>query len=403
LRAVSELIDSMRAVVEPLAKLNRPPCSPGEKAAAEWIAERLTAAGARGVRTEAEPAWGPFPPTLTGVALASLLGTILTLRGRRLKGALLSAGALAGLADEIQNGPRVLRRAVRRQKTTTNVVAEVGDADADRTLVVLAHHDAAQTGFVFDQSWAKFLHARYPQLLAKPKNQPPQWWLGVAPTLLTLKAAVSPRKKGARLALLLGALATVTIADIARSPTVPGANDNLSAVAALVALAESTKERELEGIRILLVSCGAEESFQEGIRAYMARHGKDLPTEKTWFLNLDTIGSPHLVMLEGEGPIWMEDYCDPSFRDLVAASARSAGVELQRGTRARASTDAIIPSRAGYPTSNLVSAMPWRLPGNYHLMTDVPENLDYESIEDSVTIALEVAGALGRSDRRSNY
>lgn len=362
-----------------------------------WIADRLDSLGARDVRTEDEDAWGPFPPTLTGVAVAGLLGTGLVLRGRRFKGSLVSLAALAGLADEIQNGPRVLRRAVRRKKLTTNVIAEVGDVAADRTLVVLAHHDAAQTGFFFDQTWAKYLHNRFPTVLAAPKNQLPQWWLGVAPPLLTLRAALSPRKRGARLALLLGAIGAAAIADIARSPTVPGANDNLSAVAALAAVAKAFREHPLDGVRVLLVSCGAEESFQEGIRGFVARHRDDLPTDKTWFLTLDNVGSTDLLMLEGEGPIWMEDYCDPSFRDLVEKSAATAQVNLLRGARARASTDAVIPSRAGYPTAAIASVMPWRLPGNYHLMTDVPENLDYESVAGAARIALALAAELGEA------
>ena len=53
--------------------------------------------------------------------------------------------------------------------------------------------------------------------------------------------------------------------DIARSPIVPGANDNLTAVAALVALAERLREDPPAGLRVMLVSCGAEEVIQGGI------------------------------------------------------------------------------------------------------------------------------------------
>ena len=389
--------EALREVVTHLAAMERPPCSPGERLAAEWIFDRLKSAGARDVRIEEEPAWGPFPPTVTGLGVLGIVGTLLTLRGRRLRGAIAFAAALAGLADEIQNGPRVLRRLVRRQKKTANVVAEVGDPNAERTLVVLAHHDAAQTGVVFDQTWAKWLYKRYLELMKASKNQPPQWWLGVAPPLLTIRAALSLRKRGVRSALVLGALGTLVMADILRNPTVPGANDNLSAVAALVGIAEALKSEPMPGIRIVLASCGAEESFQEGIRAFMKRHGPGLPPGRTWFLNLDTVGSTHLVMLEGEGPIWMEDYTDPSFRDLVDGSARTAGVSLERGVRARASSDGVIPSRAGYPTATIVSVMPWRLPGNYHLMSDVPKNLDYESVADAARISLTVAKRLAEA------
>ena len=126
----------------------------------------------------------------------------------------------------------------------------------------------------------------------------------------------------------------------------------------------------------------------------MVRHRDDLDAGRTWFLNLDTVGSPHLVLLEGEGPVWMERYADPSFRDLVARCARDAGIPLERGITARASTDGIIPSRAGHPTATLVSLMPWRLPGNYHLMSDLPENIEYSAVGDAARLAYVTAREL---------
>ena len=386
--------DTLREVVETLAELERPPCSVGEREAALWLEQRFRKAGCHEVVVEEEPAWGSFPPTVTAIGVLGTIGAGLVLKGGRKSGALLSLLSLAGLLDEIENGPRILRRMIRRPKRTTNAVAYAGDASADRTLVVLGHHDAAQTGIIFDQSWAKALHKRVPELMESGKGLPPQWWLGVAPGLLSLGAALSGRRRPARVALVLAVLGTALIADILRSPTVPGANDNLSGVAVLVALAEALQTQPIDGLRVLLASCGAEESFQEGIRAFMVRHRRELVPGRTWFLNYDTVGSPNLVLLEGEGPVWMEDYCDPSFRDLVERCARNNEIPVRRGIRARASTDGIIPSRAGHPTASFISFMPWGMPGNYHLMSDVPRNLDYEAITRSVKLGHAIAREL---------
>src|SRR5438477_112152 len=145
-------------------------------------------------------------------------------------------------------------------------------------------------------------------------------------------AAAAARRAGfARAALATGALGTALVADIWRNATVPGANDNLSGVAALVALAEELRERPVEGVRVLLVSCGAEETLQDGVRAFIARHRHELPVERTWVINLDPVGSPHLVMLEAEGPVWMESYTGPWLRDLIASCAELEGIELERG------------------------------------------------------------------------
>ena len=383
----------LREVIEKLAPIERPPCSDGERHAAAWIADRLRDAGCD-VSVEHEVAWGPWPPNLTTLGVIGMLGALMVMFKRRLKGLLYAAVALAGLIDEVQNGPRVFRRFVRSKKRTVNVVATTGDKAATKTLVVHAHHDAAQTGVFFDQGWAMTLHQLKPDLISKRKNQIPQWWLGVAPPVLTMLSAITHWRRPARWAFGLGALGTSTVANIMRSPTVPGANDNLSGVAVLVGLAEALEEKPIDGLRVILVSAGAEESFQEGIRAYMERHRDELDPGTTWFLNVDTVGSPHLVMLDGEGPVWMEDYTAPTFRALISECAVEKGIDLEAGVRARASTDGIIPSRAGYPAATLVSVMPWRLPGNYHLMTDTPGNVEYSSVVDAIRLAHAVGERL---------
>ncbi len=112
------------------------------------------------------------------------------------------------------------------------------------------------------------------------------------------------------------------------------------------------------------------------------------------FVNLDTVGSPHLVLLEAEGPVRMEEYTGPWLRDLFAARADSLGIPLHRGYRARASTDSVIPSRAGYPTATLVSMTDWLAPANYHLPSDIPANLDYSTVVATTRLVYDVALAL---------
>ncbi len=406
----------LREVVETLAVLDRTPCSPGERQAAEWLAERLRAVDGVQVALEDEPSWGTFPPTAIGLGLVGLLAAALVLRDRRMSGALLAAATLAGIVDEAQNGPRILRRLVRRRRTTVNLIARaggwdageaggnggarsVGEQDGDErgqpgTLVVLAHHDAPQTGLLFDQTLQRRVHELAPHLLERVKKPPPQWWIGLAGPMCTIVAALGRRRRLARAGLAIGALGAALVADVWRNPTVPGANDNLSGVAALVALAELLRECPVAGVRVMLVSCGAEETLQDGVRAFLARHRRELQSGRTWFVNLDTVGSPHLAMLEGEGPVWMEDYAGPWLRDLIAARAQLLDIDLERGFRARASTDSVIPSRAGYPIATLVSITDWRSPANYHLPSDIPANLDYSTVADATRLAHELARAL---------
>ncbi len=385
--------DTLREVVFTLAAMHRPPCSPGEREAAEWLAGRLEEAGAASVALEDEPSWGPFPPLVTSLGVAAGAGGLLTLRGRRWSGACLSVLAALGLADEIQNGPRLFRRAVRPEQRTVNVVARASDPDASRTLVLLAHHDAAQTGFIFDQTAIRTFHEHFPTVIPRIKTQPPLWWPGFASTALTVLSALTGSRGPAKVGALIGFTAAAAVADIWRSQTVPGANDNLTACAVLVALAEMLRERPAENLRVWLVSAGAEETFQDGIRAFMARHESELDRATTSFLCLDTIGSPRLMMLEGEGPMWMEHY-DSQLRETVARVAERNSLALERGFRARASTDAIIPTRYGYPTANLSSVNDYHNLSNYHLPTDTAENVDYSTVAEAARVAYALAAEL---------
>jgi hypothetical protein len=166
---------------------------------------------------------------------------------------------------------------------------------------------------------------------------------------------------------------------------VPGANDNLSAVGVLIAVAAALQERPLEGLRVLLLSTGSEESFSEGMQAFGERHFPELDRERTEFLCLECLGGPNLVVLEGEGMLKMRDYPE-RMRDALAEAAADAGVGIQRGIRTVAATDGIIALRAGYPIVTLASVTDVKLPLNYHWPSDVPEGLCWDTIEDAIAV-----------------
>lgn len=389
-------LDELRATVARLAALDRTSASAGEHEAAGWIAERLREAGCA-VEVDEETAYRGYARSLAGQSAIGAAGAALATSHRprlRALGGALGLLAAAGVVEEVSNGPQLFRRLTMRRRPTQNVVGVAGDPGAPRTLVVLAHHDAASTGLVFDQRGHRAFAARFPGVVERIDTSLPLWWPVAAGPLLGAVGAACGRPGVARAGAVLSAASVLTFVDIERSPTVPGANDNLTAVAALLVLARGLRERPVTGLRVLLVSCGAEESLQGGIRAFAARRFPGLDPATTLVLNLDTIGSPHLVMLEGEGPFVMEDYTDPAWRDRVAAVAERIGVPLRRGMRARTSTDSVIPSRAGYPTATLASVDDTKALSNYHLMSDTAENVDYRTVAQATAVADALAREL---------
>jgi peptidase M28-like protein len=385
---------SLRETIEHLARLERPPCSPGERKAAEWIAERLRGAGAE-TRIEAEDVHGTFTSPLGGLAAIAAAGGLAVLRGGRRIGALAGAFAAAGMWEDLGGGRRRLFRRLLPRGTAHNVVAETGDRDTERTLVIHAHHDAARTSFLFDQRGVRALWKTFPRLLARLDRWPPLMGLVIGGPALVALGSLTGRRRPTLTGTVLAAGTAAVMADMQRNDVVPGANDNLTGVAALLELAP--KLRDLRGLRVLLVSTGAEEANQEGMLAFARRHFPALPREQTTFLCLDTIGSPRLVLIEGEGFLRMRPYPDAA-KELVAAVAREHQVELRRGLFFTFATDGLVPLREGYQVASIGSVNEFLVPDNYHSPTDTPDRVDYEAVAGAVRLAQGVAERLaGRS------
>jgi hypothetical protein len=390
--------DALYADVAALARMDRLPCSPGEAEAAEWIAQRLRSYGAD-VAIDEELVHGTYFTPLgvfTGVAAA---GGIAVLAGRRQLGGLVAATCAAGLWQDLSGGPRrALRRLLKRQKTT-NVVASIGSPDAEHTFVVHAHHDAARTSFIFDDTVAKFVMDHLPFLMSGRDRWPPLMalvWGG--PAAIAASALTGGRKTAAFGTLVAGATAGV-MAHMSRQPVVPGANDNLSSVAVLLEVARRLRDGggPPDGVRVILLSAGAEEANQEGMLAFGRRHFPRLSPERTSFLCLETVGSPELVLIEGEGFLKMFEY--PShMKERVAAAAHDAGVRLRRGMRLTFATDGLVPLRQGYEAASIGSITEHLLPANYHWPTDVAENLDYGTVQDAAEIVMATISRSGNGE-----
>jgi hypothetical protein len=377
-------ISRLRATVEHLAGLERPSASEGERRAAEWIRDQLAALGAQ-ARIEEERAHGTYwVPLGLMTAAAGLAGRRARSRRSRAVAAVVGATAAAGVADDVSGGPHVFRRAL-PQRTTYNVVAEAGDAHAERTLVLVAHHDAAHGGAVFTPSLQTWVADRFPSWFERRQTSPRVMAVVAGgPALVALGAltASEPLRTAGTVLSLGSALA---FADIAARNVVPGANDNLSGVAVLLELARAVREAPVRGVRLLLVSTGSEESFMEGMRGFARRHFGSLARESTEVICVDTVGSPELVLIEGEGMLAMRDYT-PELRDRLAALARRSGIQLRRGLRLGLATDGLIALRAGYRTAALGSVTKYKLPSNYHSQRDIPANLHFDTVRDAAVL-----------------
>jgi Peptidase family M28 len=390
--AMSAGRDRLRGWLEELEQIERPSASEGERRAAEWLVERFGELGAE-ARIEAEPAHGTYWwPLGIGAALGAL-GGLAALRGRRLLGGALAAAATAGMASDFPPGKRVLRRALPR-RTTYNVVCELGPVDAKRTVVMIAHHDAAHSGLVF--------HPEIPNiadrlgLIERTDTSPPLMAPVIGGPFLAALGALSGKRFLTKLGVFLGLGSAAAMAEIGLRDVVPGANDNGTAVVALLALAERLVEEPTAEVRVILLSVGSEESFSEGIKAFGEHHFDELPHKSTLFLCLESIGSPHLLVLRGEGFLRMREY-PPRALALIDGLAEELDIPLYPNLRTRSGTDGLESAAAGYETAVIASCTDLKQPANYHWWHDLAENVDFDTVAAAIRLS---EAAIRRLDQR---
>jgi hypothetical protein len=384
----------VQAAVRHLESIERGTASPGEREAADWIAQRLGELGCE-AHTESEQVHGGYWLPVGAPAAAAAGLALLALRGGRLARLAALAGgtaAAASIIDDISGGAQVARRVLPKRESR-NVVGVAGDPDGERTLVLVAHHDAGHGGAVFDHSLSDKIEERWPGFIGRFKTYPPIMWPTLGGPVFTALGALTGSRRLLGAGVAFGAGTAAAMADIARSPVSPGASDNLSAVAVLLGLAEELQREPVEGVRVLLVSTGSEESFMEGMRRFLDRWASQLPKERTTVVCLETLGCPRLSLIEGEGMAWMTDYPQAT-KDLVADVAVETGIDLVRGLRTRAATDGLIALRAGYPSALLASVDQRNIPSHWHCPCDVADNVDFDTVDRATRLCTALARRL---------
>jgi Peptidase family M28 len=382
----------LRHTIEHLASFERPSASDGERRAARWIAHELRQLGVE-TEVEEEQAHGTYWwPIGIFTGLAALAGLL----GRRLLGTVAGAFAAVGVWDECGLWRGHWTRTLLPKRPTWNVVGRTGDPDAERTVCIVAHHDAAHGGMAFDFTAVRWYAERFPERLERGRVWPGTMKLVFAGPVLVALGSLLGLTGVRRLGTFISLGSAASMADIGLHKVVPGANDNLSAVAAMLEVAERLHAEPVTGLRVLFVSTGSEESFEEGMAAFLDRHEDELPRDRTDFLVLDTVGSPRLILLEGEGMLVRRPY-DAALKDAIEAAARDAGVDLLREHWLSFGSDALIALRRGYRTALLASFDQHKLPTNYHQPSDTAENVDYATVQAAATVTEATVRRLARS------
>jgi hypothetical protein len=269
----------------------------------------------------------------------------------------------------------------------TNVVARIPAAGpSERTIVFAAHHDAARTGWLWR---SPLMRAANRDARERGGPRPLGTSAEVLMAIVAFGCLVRSRVLRALGAIGLAAMTLIGL-DVARNRVVPGANDNASGVAALLALVAAFARDPLERTDVVAVFTDCEEVGQGGMVAWVNAHRSDLDSAGTLVVSLDSLGAGEPAVVTRESPV-LAVYPRENF-DWADRGALRAAVAPPARTSLTVTTDAIVAHHAGLRALSLVSIDEHGTLGpDYHQPTDTPDRVDYQSVEKCTRLAAGVA------------
>jgi Peptidase family M28 len=381
----------------------RGPGTDAERRAANMLAGRLRTIGRR-ARVEPFFAHPPYAIVHLIHAALGIAGSIVSTIEPAIGFALVFLAAVSTYLD--LNTRLYLVRSLLFRRVSQNVVSPGDRPDAPTRLVLAAHYDAARTGYIFSKASNRI--RRLPErvrLGIGPFRL--FFWVGLAPLLPILGA----RMAGVDATWLSAVQAVPTIVlivaaflliDIALSGIVPGAYDNASGVAAVLSAADDLRTAPPTNLDIWVVLTGSEESFCEGMRAFVRRHRAELDRDTTYFVNVDSVSHGAVAYEVSQGAVISIPH-DPELIELCEALtvAHTDPTPTPRPIRHPLLDDALPPRIRRYRAITLRTTdehgnlAPW-----YHTHGDVPDRVDPDVLTRATEFVISLARLLDRDAGR---
>lgn len=388
---VRDLIDEICRDIGP-----RPSGSPEESAAARLLEQRLKSWGlASGVESFAMSPWS-LQALLGSLGGGYVLAFVLYFFWPPVAAALMTLVILNALAHRVLD--RDVLGALLPKHWSTNVWGRVAPSGEHRRTVIFAgHHDSAY----------------HMPLLRYPKLFP---WLGrlfivlVVSMLLLLGLSywrtfatvpdtglLTGRGTLELIALgvcCVGALFAVCVAaGMIRTDAVPGANDNLSAVAVAWEVGRRLAASPPEHTEVWVAAFGSEEAGLKGSREFVEQHRTEIADAH--LINLESLAqSGKLYVLTGE-MLAMVRHSQAAIR-WTEESALETGIFLKRRFLFHGLTDATSFSRRGLAATTVIRLTDDGFLDAYHIPEDSPENINEGNLDEALRLCLGVVAAVDR-------
>ncbi len=183
---------------------------------------------------------------------------------------------------------------------------------------------------------------------------------------------------------------------------VPGAVDNLSAVAIVLGLGKYLKQNPdiiPENTEVRLISFGCEEAGLRGAFRYVEEHHEELKTKNAICINMDTIQSINNFSIIDFEPTTRTKHSDHVVK-ILTQSAKDLGMPASKFSHGGSSfvekligqvtggTDATAFSKAGLKAASIVAMDLKQMLNFYHQPTDTPDKIEKGVLEQVLKLCI---------------
>jgi hypothetical protein len=392
----------MEVIRELCAFEGRGPGTDAERQAANALTGRL---GGMGRGAEIEPFFAHPQYAVVHLVHAALgiAGSLIAIVQPAVGFALVLLAAVSTYLD--LNTRLYLVRSLLFRRVSQNVVSPGNRPDAPARLILMAHYDAARTGYIFSKASNRI--RRLPER-ARLDLGPFRlfFWVGLAPLLPILGARMAGLDATWLSALqafptIVLIVAAFLLIDIALSEIVPGAYDNASGVAAVLSAADQLAADPPEHLDVWVVLTGSEESFCEGSRAFVRSRRKQLDRERTYFVNVDSVSFGQVAYEVSQGAVISVPH-DPQLVELCEALATAGAADGGAIAIRHPLLDDALPPRVRKLRSITLrttdadgNLAPW-----YHTHGDVPERVDSAALQRATDFVVALSRLIDREEGR---
>ena len=275
-----------------------------------------------------------------------------------------------------------------------NVIATIParSGHARRRVVLVGHYDSQRTGWM----WNEGILSPIARMLTKAPGplKSPLFPVMAAMTAMPMiaywgalfPASDWPSRACIAVIVVLG-IATVLLLQWGYGPYVPGAADNATGAAAVMALAEAWHADPMNDVEVVAVCVGCEEVGLLGTQAWLRANRGALNTTPTWFINFDTIAYGRARFLDGEySLVGTPGRYDPSVVALATEAASELGLGQAGPHTLPVATDGLAFVLRGIPGVTLTSFGDDGHMPNYHQLGDTAANVDFDVSWDGVRL-----------------